>query len=254
MDLRQGSPQIRPRTVAIVQARLASTRLPGKVLLDLSGDTLLARVLHRVQRAKTIDQVVVATTIAAHDDPIALECARLGVSCLRGDEADVLGRYREVAAATNAVVVVRITADCPLIDPSVIDSVVEAFHRHPVDYASNTQHRTWPRGLDVEVFSRVSLERAWQEATEPWQRSHVTPYFYQHPELFRLHSVAMPVDHSTLRWTVDTADDLALIRIIYQHLGNRDDFDWREALAVVEHAPELASFNQHVPQKLLEEG
>ncbi|CAK0769531.1 spore coat polysaccharide biosynthesis protein SpsF [Gammaproteobacteria bacterium] len=246
----------RARTVAIIQARLSSSRLPGKVLMDLGGDTLLSRVVRRTARARTLDQSVVATTTDPRDDAIITECARLGVLCLRGAEADVLDRYRDAATATDAQVVVRITADCPLIDPGLIDQVVDAFfHTHGADYASNTQFRTWPRGLDVEVFSRAALERAWVEAQEPWQRVHVTPYLYQHPELFRMHAVvAENKDHSDLRWTVDTPEDFALVQTLYRHLGNRDDFGWQEALTVVEREPELAGLNRHVRQKSLEEG
>ena len=237
-----------------MQARLASSRLPGKVLLAVAGHSLLSRVVRRVTRAHTLDQTVVATTEEEQDDEIVAECARLGVSCVRGDQADVLDRYRKTALATNAAVVVRITADCPLIDPGLIDTVVRAYHNHAADYVSNTQHRTWPRGLDVEVFGRAALDHAWREAKEPWQRVHVTPYFYQHPALFRLHSVVAPEDHSHLRWTVDTADDLELVRRIYQHFDPRDDFEWREVLALIQQRPELVRLNQHVQQKALEEG
>ncbi len=244
----------RPRTVAILQARLSSSRLPGKVLLEVAGAPLLDRVVLRVLRSKTLDQTVVATTRNAQDDPIVSACAHLGVLCIRGDEADVLDRYREAAIATGGEVLVRITADCPLIDPEVIDQVVEAFHSHTADYVSNTQTRTWPRGLDVEVFSRAALDRAWQEAKAPWQRVHVTPYFYQHPERFRLHAIVNSTDHSHLRWTVDTTEDMELIRTIYHHFSSRDDFGWREVLTLMEQVPALAQLNQHVRQKSLEEG
>lgn len=222
--------------------------------MDIVGDSLLARVVHRTSRARTLDQFVVATTLNAHDDPIVAECVRLGVHCLRGAEMDVLDRYRAVAAMIDAEVVVRITADCPFIEPRLIDQVVAAFHTNGADYASNTQLRSWPRGLDVEVFTRAALERAWTEAQEPWQRAHVTPYLYQHPELFRIHAVVDTENHSNLRWTVDTNEDLMLTRMIYEYLDGRDDFDWREALALVEQIPKLSELNQHVRQKSLEQG
>ncbi|CAK0767029.1 spore coat polysaccharide biosynthesis protein SpsF [Gammaproteobacteria bacterium] len=243
-----------PRTIIIIQARLNSTRLPGKVLLDIAGNTLLGRVVHRAARAGRVDQVVVATTTNPQDDAIIMECVRLGVPCLRGEELDVLARYRSAATASNAAAIVRITADCPFIDPQIIDNVVAEFHAHDVDYASNTQIRCWPRGLDVEIFTRAALERAWEEAHASWERVHVTPYIYQHPEIFRIHAVVAEEDYSHLRWTVDTAEDLALTRTLYQHLNGRDDFNWREALAVVERIPELAEINRQVRQKSLAEG
>ena len=242
------------RTVAIVQARQGSTRLPGKVLMDLGGDTMLSRVVRRAARAQTVDELVVATSSNDQDDAIVAECARLGATCFRGVELDVLERYYTVATATHAEVVVRITADCPFIDPEVIDTVVRAFHRYAVDYASNTQQRSWPRGLDVEVFACAALERAFHEAQLPWQRTHVTPYFYQHPELFRLHAVVAAEDYSDFRWTVDTPEDLALARAIYQSLENCDDFSWRAALAVIAETPELAELNRRIRQKSLEDG
>ena len=241
-------------TVAIIQARLGSSRLPGKVLLDIGGQSMLARVVRRVARAHTLHQWVVATTTHERDEAIVSECLRLGVSCLRGHEEDVLDRYREAARATGAEVVVRITADCPLIDPAVIDQVVLGLRTHQVDYASNTLPRTWPRGVEVEAFTREALEQAWSHAREPWQRAHVTPYLYQHPDQFRLHGVVAEKDHSDLRWTVDTPEDLALVRSLHQYLGNRDDCTWQEVLAVIERLPALTRINEHVRQKALEEG
>lgn len=241
-------------TVAVVQARVGSTRLPGKVLRDLGGATVLARVVRRVRRARRLDAVVVATTERSADDPLVAECEGLGVDVFRGSEDDVLARFCGAARAAGAEVVVRITADCPLIDPGVIDQVVAAFVAAAPDYASNTLVRTFPRGLDVEVMTRASLERAAREATEAYQRVHVTPYLYQHPELFRLLPVTGEVDASHLRWTVDTAEDLALVRALYARLDNDDAFDWRRALRVVEDAPELADLNRGVQQKRLEEG
>ena len=177
------------KVVAIIQARMGSTRLPGKVLLELAGRTMLGRVVRRVRLAGLVDEVVVATTNAPADDPIVDECRRLPVACFRGSEHDVVERYHRAAAAYRADVVVRITADCPLIDPEVTDHVIRAFLQHRPDYASNTLHRTYPRGLDTEVFTAAALARACHEASEPYQRTHVTPYIYQHPEYFRLLAV-----------------------------------------------------------------
>lgn len=238
------------RTVAIIQARMTSTRLPGKVLADLAGDPMLARVVRRVQRANSLDDVVIATTTEPIDDVIVALCEQSGWPHFRGKREDVLDRYLEAAVKYRAKVIVRITADCPLIEPSIVDRTVEAFRYHaPVDYASNgLPPLSFPRGLDVEVIALGALERAWREDTNPAWREHVTPYIYRHPELFRLQSVVNPVDRSDMRWTVDTPEDLALVRSIYQHFGH-DRFSWEEVIALLEKHAEWASVNKHVRQK-----
>jgi spore coat polysaccharide biosynthesis protein SpsF len=242
------------KVVAIVQARMASTRLPGKVLLDLAGRTMLARVVRRVRRAAGIDEVVVATTGALGDEGIVEECRRLKVACFRGSEPDVLDRYYGAAAAHQAGVVVRITADCPLIDPGETGRVIRAFVGGQPDYASNILHRTYPRGLDTEVISAATLARAWREAGEPYQRTHVTPYIYQHPQRFRLLSVTGEEDLSVHRWTVDSPDDLELVRAIYLRMSGEDTFSWRDLLRLLEDQPWLGELNRHVRQKQLVEG
>jgi spore coat polysaccharide biosynthesis protein SpsF len=237
--------------VAIIQARMGSTRLPGKVLLPLLGEPMVKRVVRRVGRARTPDVVVVATSSAPVDDPIAARAAAEGWPLTRGSEVDVLDRYLQAARTFGAEVVVRVTADCPLIDPAVVDRTIEEFMKAGVDYASNVlPPRTFPRGLDVEVIARSALERAGREDHDPAWREHVTPYIYGHPETFRLLRVPSEDDHSDQRWSVDTAEDLELIERIYEALG-RDDFDWREALAVVEANPAWSSINRDVVQKAL---
>jgi spore coat polysaccharide biosynthesis protein SpsF len=241
------------QTVAIIQARLGSTRLPGKVLLDLAGRPMLERVVSRVRRAGTIDRVLVATTVEDRDRPLVEMCDELGVDVWRGSENDVLDRYRGAAAATGAGTVVRITSDCPFIDPGVIDRVVGAFRAAApaVDYASNIAPvRCWPRGLDTEVFSFAALDRAWREDRDPALREHVTPYIYRHPETFRLLNVTMDADASVHRWTVDTPEDFALAAAVYDRFGH-DRFSWREALDLVEREPALSALNAHVEQKVL---
>jgi spore coat polysaccharide biosynthesis protein SpsF len=242
------------RTVAIIQARMGSTRLPGKVMMDLGGRTILAWVVARAGRARTLDDVVVATTTLERDDVIVAECSSVGVSVFRGSEDDVLDRYFRACEHFDADVVVRLTADCPLIDPEVIDNVVTDYRVHQPDYASNTLERRLPRGLDVEVFSRAALAEAWSHDDSSQGREHVTPYLYVNPGKITLDSVALEDDHSILRWTVDTAEDLEVVRGIVTALGNRDDFGWREALAVVEQNPILATTNQHVRQRTIEDG
>ena len=240
-------------TLAIVQARMGSTRLPGKVLAELGGRPMLARVVERLRRARTLDGVVVATSRGAGDDPVARLCAELGVPVYRGSEEDVLDRYARAAEEFGADVVVRITADCPLVDPAVVDLVVERFRAADADYASNTLERTYPQGLDVEVFRREALEAAAQEAKEPWERAHVTPFLYRHPERFALASVRQERDASRHRWTVDTPEDLELVRELYAGVG-RFDAGWLEVLELVEGEPALTGINASVRQKRLEEG
>lgn len=242
------------RVVAIIQARMGSTRLPGKVLKDLGGETVLARVVNRTRRATLLDEVVVATSILPADDAIARECERLKVAYFRGDEADVLDRYYRAAQQFAADAIVRITADCPLIDPELIDATIRSSLDQKADYASNSLARTYPRGLDVEVINADALARAWSAAKEDYQRTHVTPYLYQNPELFKVISIAGEVDHSRYRWTLDTTEDLELLRAVYKHFGNRDNIRWIEVLDLMEARPELASLNSQVRQKALREG
>lgn len=240
------------KTVAIIQARLCSTRLPSKVLLDLGGEPMLTRVIARVRRAPGVDAVVVATTTAPADDALVDFCASRGWPCFRGSENDVLDRYWQTARAHAADVVVRITADCPLIDPEVTGEVIREFQvRQPdCDYAGNFHpQRTFPRGLDTEVFGIKTLERCWHEAQDTWSREHVTAFIYAHPELFRIHGMASEVDYSAHRWTVDTPEDLALARCFYAHFGH-DHFTWHDALLAVERHPEWTAMNAHVQQKV----
>jgi len=239
------------RVVAIVQARTGSTRLPSKVLLDLAGAPVLERVLTRLQRCRRLDEVVVATTDLSRDDVLAELCQQHGWPVFRGSEQDVLDRYYQAASAHAAEAVVRITSDCPLIEPKVVDRVVDEFlQRQPaVSYASNAvPRRTYPRGLDTEVFTFTALERAWREDDRPAYREHVTPYINSNPELFSIHCVEHSEDYSHLRWTVDTPEDLELVRRIYDALGG-DDFTWDEVRALLDEHPQWLEINRHVEQK-----
>lgn len=233
---------------------MGSTRLPGKVLEELGGRTVLARVVNRTRRSKLLNEVVVATSVEPGDDRIVEECTRLVVPVFRGDEADVLDRYFHAAQKFDAKVVVRITSDCPLIDPGLIDHVIAAFSDQHPDYATNALDVTYPRGLDVEVFSDDALGRAWKSSREPYQRTHVTPYLWENPALFKIVSLKADRDYSNYRWTLDTAEDLEMIRTIYRHFEQSDDFDWREILSLMESRPDLAGMNADVRQKALREG
>jgi spore coat polysaccharide biosynthesis protein SpsF len=237
------------RTVAVIQARTGSTRLPGKVLRPLLGEPMLSHVVRRTARASHIDQVVVATTTLSLDQPIVDLGAAEGWSIVRGSEADLLDRYVLAARSADADRVVRITSDCPLIDPGLIDDVVDALVREAGDYASNTlEPRTYPRGLDVEAMTIAALVAADAEDHDPASREHATPWLRSHPDQFRLVRVGADVDRSAHRWTVDTPEDYELVRQIYETIGH-DRFTWLEALAVVEAHPRWSNLNRHVPQK-----
>jgi spore coat polysaccharide biosynthesis protein SpsF len=244
------------RTVAIIQARLGSERLPGKVLLDLEGKSVLERVVSRARAIERADAVVVATSQVAADDRIAAECRRLRVECVRGSEDDVLDRFVAAAEHARAEACVRITADCPLLDPGVSDSIIRRFDEAngAADYVSNKIPQSFPRGLDTEVFTRDALERAWRDAKLPHERAHVTPYLYHHPELFRLISVTSDVDRADWRWTIDTPEDLEFVRELYRRIGDREDFTWLDVVDIVESDSELMLLNRHVRQKDVELG
>ena len=242
------------KIVAIIQARMGSSRLPQKVLMDLGGATVLDRVLNRLERSRMIQELLVATTTEPADDAIVEHCERTGWKVFRGSEQDVLDRYYQAAKYMHADVVVRITSDCPVIDPEVTDATIRAFLDRGADYASNIRVRTYPRGLDTEVMTVQALERAWRESTKPYQREHVTPYIYENPGEFKLHGIENDTDCSQHRWTVDTPEDLQLLQAIYRRFGGRDDFGWREVLELVESDPSLSDINRHIAQKAVHEG
>jgi len=248
--------RMRGGTVAIIQARMGSERLPGKVLLDIAGQSMLERVVRRTQRTRTIDRFVVATTTNQADDRVAEAAERLGVHVTRGSEEDVLDRFCQAAAEVDAGVCVRVSADSPLVDPEVCEAALEAFRAAdpPVDYASNKLNPTFPLGLDVEVFSREALNRASRDATATFQRSHVTAYIYQNPGVFRLLPVTTDRDLHAWRWTVDTPEDLAFARRIFERLGPGNDFGWEDVVALIEREPALAQINAHLRPKHVTEG
>ena len=225
--------------VAIIQARMGSSRFPGKTLADLAGRPMLARVVERVRRAGAVDKVVVATSTAALDDPIAEFCAQERIPCFRGSENDVLERFYEAAKEHSADVVVRITADCPLIDPGVIDRVIERFRRGDCDYASNALRYSYPDGLDTEVFSMAALQQACREAKKPSEREHVTPYLRS--EKFRALNVENESPGEPQRWTVDHPADLEFVRAVYAAFEGKTDFRYREVLELLKARPELAA-------------
>lgn len=233
---------------------MGSTRLPGKALAAIEGRPMLERVVERVRRIGGLSAVVVATTVQERDEPIVDYCERAGIAWFRGSENDVLDRHWRVSEAHGADGVVRISSDCPLIDPGESQRVVDAFVEQKPDFAANDLEPSYPVGLGTEVMSARALETAWREASKPYQRQHVAPFIYQHPERFRLVNVAAPVNCSHMRWTVDTPEDLGFVRAVYARLGGDGMFDWRAVLDLLAREPELAAMNRNIRQKAIEEG
>ena len=239
--------------VAIIQARMGSTRLPGKVLKPLAGQPMIDHVVARAQCIPGVNEVVVATSTLEKEKPLVSHLKNQSVAVFRGSEEDVLERYYQAASEYDADVVVRITADCPLLSPQVSGRVMRTLQekRDEVDYVSNTLVRTFPRGLDTEAFFFETLERTHQEASKLRDREHVTRYVRNHSDRFRLADVESDVDNSYLRWTVDEEDDLQLVRQVYDQLYKPDDsaFEYEDVLRLIEEKPELKRINEHVAQK-----
>ncbi|MBZ5647592.1 MAG: glycosyltransferase family protein [Acidobacteriia bacterium] len=243
------------KTAIIIQTRMTSTRLPGKVLMELAGRPMLAQQLRRLKACRSADEIVVATTTNKTDDPVVALAEKEGVRWFRGSEDDVLSRYAGAAREAEADIVVRITSDCPLIDAEVTDRVIAELKTHAgeCDYAHNIIPRTYPRGLDTEAMFRDTLERMQRMAVSAAAREHVTHFLLEErPKLFVTRGVTDTEDNSDLRWTVDTADDLAMVRRIYEGLGLGERLaPYREILRYVRAHPEIAAMNAHVQQKLV---
>lgn len=237
--------ETRLTVLAILQARVSSTRLPHKILAPLLGQPMLARQIERLRRAATLDTLVVATSDDASDDPLAALCADIGVSCYRGSLHDVLSRFYYACAVYGpADHIVRLTGDCPLADPAVIDAVVHHHLASGADYTTNAVQPTWPDGLDVEIMRCSVLQRAFDEARLPSEREHVTPYIHKHPDWFRIEHVKGDRDLSSLRWTVDEPADFVFVTQVYEALYPQNPaFDTAAVLALLERRPELANLN-----------
>lgn len=261
---------MKPRVVAIIQGRMSSSRLPGKILADIAGQPMLQRVFARTSRATTITETIFATTTDPSDDLVAEYCDFSGIPFTRGSLYDVLDRYFQTAKQAKADVVVRVTADCPVIDPVLIDNVVHTLLKGEFDFACNRLpppwHRTYPIGLDVEACTFKNLEQAWSEAKEPQHREHAMPYFYEGVELsavsrqrsegrsprgFRIALLNHTTDFGDYRWTVDTPEDLEFVRLVYDRFGGRDDFSWKDVLELVHNEPQLMQINATVKHKTL---
>ncbi|TCS62993.1 spore coat polysaccharide biosynthesis protein SpsF [Varunaivibrio sulfuroxidans] len=228
----------------IIQARLGSSRLPGKVLKPLAGRTVLAHVLERARAISGIDVVCCAVPEGVADDPVADEARRLGVHVFRGSEKDVLDRYVRAARELSADVVMRVTSDCPAIDPAVCGGVLAALIDRNADYASNNTPPSWPHGLDCEAVRFSWLERSAREATLPSQREHVTPYVRGHPDVRQAHYPCPVAGLAEYRWTLDTARDYDFLCALFERLPpGPEGWDYRAALAVVDANPDLRAIN-----------
>ena len=240
-----------PNILTVVQARMGSSRLPGKVLLPLAGQPLLVRMVERVQRSQLAGTVVVATTTEAADDAVAACCAAHEIACFRGDALDLLDRHYQAARQYRADVVLKIPSDCPLIDPAVIDQVLGVYLENPdqYDFVSNLHPATFPDGNDVEIMRFEALETAWHEARRPLEREHTTPYFWENPDRFRLANVgwATGQDFSmSHRWTIDYPEDYEFIKAVYEALHpSKPTFGLDDILSLLEKRPDIAQLNAH---------
>ena len=233
------------KVVAIVQARMGSTRLPNKVMRHISDIPMIELLLSRLAKAKEVDQIIVATSIDERNIPLVTHVRKLGYACEQGSENDVLDRYVHAAKAHQADIVVRITGDCPVVDPELVDKVIRGFKAANVDYFSNIDPPTYPDGLDIEVFTFKALEKASIETTDPFDREHVTPYLRK-PGKYKTESMHHSEDLSALRWTVDEHADFEVIEKVFKYFHPKIDFTWRDILALQKQDPEIFNSNQHI--------
>lgn len=224
---------------------MGSTRLPGKVLEPILEKPMLARQIERVRRARLVDEIIVATTTKSEDDPIVIVARKAGISCFRGSESDVLDRYYQAAKEARADIVIRVTGDCPLSDPAVIDETIEYFLKNIADIDYTSKPTNYPEGLDMEIFPFSVLERAWKEAMKPSEREHVTPYIYNHPEIFRVRTwESGKGDFSKMHWSVDTPEDFIFVTKIFETLYPKDpSFSKDDVIKLLSEKPELLAIN-----------
>jgi glutamate-1-semialdehyde 2,1-aminomutase len=233
------------KVVALVQARMGSTRLPNKVMKPINGMPMIELLLSRLSRSKRIDEIVLATSTDKRNDPLVAHVLSLGYACEQGSEEDVLDRYVMAAQKHGADVVVRITGDCPLVDPELIDACIDTFFDSDAEYCSNTNPPTYPDGLDIEVTTLAALQQANRESVKSFDHEHVTPYIRESGK-FRVAAYAHHKDHSGLRWTVDEPEDFEVIEKVFNHFHPQTDFGWNEVLELQHRQPELFSKNQNI--------
>lgn len=236
----------------IVQARMGSTRLPQKVLMDISGRPMILRILERLKNVRIAHKIIIAIPKTKDNKKLEILLKKNGFVVFKGSEKDVLSRYYMAAKNYGIDVVVRITSDCPLVDPEIIDSVIKKHLWSGADYTTNTLEMTFPRGLDTEVFNFDALERAYKEAKKNYQREHVTSYIREHPEKFRSVNIRNNKDISSMRWTVDEANDLKFVREIFKGLyAENKIFLTKDVLNFLKKYPQIAQINKNVKQKNL---
>jgi spore coat polysaccharide biosynthesis protein SpsF len=242
------------KKVAIVQARMGSSRLPGKILKQVMSKPLLEYQIERIKRSKLIDEIIIATTIKESDEPIVEFANKNGLSMYRGSENDVLSRFVGAAKDAQADVVIRLTSDCPVLDPEVIDIIINEYLHTDFDYVSNTMQRSYPRGMDVEVFSYELLKEIDILAKDVISREHVTPFIYNNPEIYKLKSIMYDEDYSKYRLTVDTKEDFEIIEAILTNVyPENSEFNLEDIIVFLNANPEIAKINSHIEQKKLGE-
>lgn len=234
---------------AIVQARMSSTRLPGKVLKTLGKRSVLEQVVFQLKASEELKDIIIATSDSSEDDQIDDHCRKNGWKVFRGSLHDVLDRYYGAAKVFNVKTIVRITSDCPLIDPRIVDEVIKLFKKTSSDYTSNINPPTFPDGLDCEVFTLESLEKAKNEAKQPQEREHVTPFIRNHTEIFSQANFRNEVDLSSHRWTLDREEDYKFLNKIVEILGNERVIRYQEVLDVLKKNPKLLEINNHIVRK-----
>jgi spore coat polysaccharide biosynthesis protein SpsF len=245
------------KVVATIEARMTSTRLPGKVLLEIGGKPALAYMINRIKQSRLVDDIVVATTVNDSDQPIIDLCNKIGCKYFRGSEEDVLLRVLEAAKSVNADIIVELTGDCPFIDPDIIDRVVKLYFSGDYDYASNVVERSFPDGFDTQVFSVQSLEKVSRLTNDPIDRVHVSCYFYNHPQKFKLANLIADQNSTwpDLRLTIDERADYQLLKLIDEKLQERKGmFSVSEVISLLKQEPELIELNKHVRAKELQDG
>lgn len=238
------------KVLAIIQARMGSSRLPGKILKEVNGKALLFYQIERLRQSDEIDQLVIATTVEQQDNQIVEFCKKHKVDYYRGSESDVLARYYQTWKEYGGDIIVRLTSDCPIIDPMIVDEIIRYYKTNKYDYVSNTIERTFPRGLDTEVFSKKVLEKTYKLATLERDREHVTAYIYTHPEIFTIGSYIGLQDYSNYRWTVDTQEDYLLIKNLLEAYKEKEqDLDLHAAVHLMKENPSWFKINEHIEQK-----
>ena len=232
------------KPIAIIQVRMGSTRLPGKVLKKLNGITVLESLLNQLNYSKLLNDKIIATTSNSEDDVIVNFCKSKEIKYFRGSQDDVLDRYYNCAKKFSINTIIRITSDCPLMDPQVVDDVIDFYLKNSYDYVNNFYKRTYPYGNDVEIFSLKVLEKVWEKATKPSEREHVTPYIYNNPDEFSLGWIENKENLSEFHWTIDRKEDLIFVQNIFKKISKRPIL-MKDIIDVIKDDPSLLEINKN---------